>query len=75
MGWWRDLLLVQSGDGDRITNVDREDRLREQAAHFSLAQVQTALQAVRETAHYLSQNANARLSVQVLLLHLPQLVT
>ncbi len=74
LGWWRDLLLVQSGDGDRITNVDREDRLREQAAHLSPAQVQKALQAVRETVHHLSQNANARLSVDVLMLDLPQLV-
>jgi DNA polymerase-3 subunit delta' len=74
LGWWRDLLLVQSGDGDRITNVDREDRLREQAAHLSLAQVRGALKAVRDTAHYLSQNANARLAAEVLLLHLPQLV-
>ncbi len=75
LGWWRDLLLVQSGDGNRITNVDREDRLREQAALLSLDQVQKALKAVRETTHYLSQNANARLSVEILLLHLPQLVT
>jgi DNA polymerase III gamma/tau subunit len=74
LGWWRDLLLVQSGDGDRITNVDREDRVREQAAHLSPAQVQKALKAVRETAQYLSQNVNARLSVEVLLLRLPQLV-
>lgn len=75
LGWWRDLLLVQSGDGNRITNVDREDRLREQAALLSLDQVQKALKAVRETTHYLSQNANARLSVEILLLHLPRLVT
>ncbi len=74
LGWWRDLLLLQSGDGDRITNVDREDRLREQAAHLSLAQILKALKAVRDTAHFLSQNSNARLSVDVLLLHLPQLV-
>ncbi len=75
LGWWRDLLLMQSGDADRIINIDREDRVREQAMHFSLVQVQKALQAVRETAAHLSQNANARLSVEVLLLDLPQLVS
>src|SRR5574340_51815 len=60
LGWWRDLLLVRSGDGDRITNVDREAALREQAARLSLDQVRQALQAVRETTRYLGQNANAR---------------
>ncbi len=74
LGWWRDLLLMQSGDAARITNVDREDRLREQAAHLSLVQIQRALTAIRETSRYLSQNVNARLAAEVLLLNLPQLV-
>ncbi len=74
LGWWRDLLLVQSGDSDRITNIDRVDRLREQAARLSLIQIEKALKAVRDTSRYLGQNVNARLATEVLLLSLPQLV-
>jgi len=71
LGWWRDVLLVQNGDGSRITNVDREDALRDQANRFTLEQAQSTLQAVRATARYLTQNVNARLALEVLLLNLP----
>lgn len=71
LSWWRDVLLIQSGDGARITHVDREDALREQAKQFSLNQVQGALKSVRATARYLSQNVNARLAMENLLLNFP----
>jgi DNA polymerase-3 subunit delta' len=71
LGWWRDVLLVQNGDGARITNVDYEDTLQKQAARFSIEQVQRALKSVRATARYLNQNVNARLALEVLLLNLP----
>jgi DNA polymerase-3 subunit delta' len=74
MSWWRDVLLMQSGDGTRITNVDCEDTLRTHAARLTLEQVQSALQAVRATTRYLSQNVNTRLALEVLLLSLPNLV-
>ena len=73
LGWWRDVLLVQNGDGARITNVDRATALREHAERFTLEQAQSTLQAVRATAHYLMQNVNARLALEVLLLNLPGL--
>ncbi|MEW5718544.1 MAG: DNA polymerase III subunit delta' [Chloroflexota bacterium] len=71
LGWWRDVLLIQNGDGSRITNVDREDALRGQANRFTTEQAQSTLQAVRATARYLTQNINARLALEVLLLNLP----
>jgi DNA polymerase-3 subunit delta' len=71
LGWWRDVLLIQCGDGSRITNVDREDALRNQANRFTTEQAQRTLQAVRATARYLTQNVNARLALEVLLLNLP----
>lgn len=73
LGWWRDVLLVRSqvGGASRITNVDRESALREQAERFGLDQVQHALKAIRATARYLTQNVNARLALEVLLLNLP----
>lgn len=71
LGWWRDVLLVQNGDGSRITNVDRQAMLSEHAARYSLAQIENTLQAIRVTARYLTQNVNARLALEVLLLNLP----
>ncbi len=71
MGWWRDLLLVQSGDDARTTNIDQGSVLREHAAQFEIGQAQQALEAVRNTAQYLSQNVNTRLALEVLLLSFP----
>lgn len=73
LGWWRDVLLMhaQRGDGARITNVDREDLLREHAARFTLEEAQGALKTVRATARYLTQNVNPRLALEILLLNLP----
>jgi DNA polymerase-3 subunit delta' len=73
LAWWRDVILVQNGDGARITNVDHADALRAQAERFSLEQTRNTLQAVRATSRYLTQNINARLALEVLLLHLPGL--
>ena len=73
LGWWRDVLLVQNGDGSRVTNLDRDGALREQAERFTVAQAHSTLKAVRATARYLTQNVNARLAMEVLLLNLPGL--
>jgi DNA polymerase-3 subunit delta' len=74
LGWWRDLLWIQNGDSSRITNIDREETLRDQAARLSRIQVQEALKAIRSTLRHLEQNANTRLAIGVLLLKLPALV-
>jgi DNA polymerase-3 subunit delta' len=71
LGWWRDVLLVQNGDGTRITNVDRSETLRRHASAFTPVQVENALEQIRLTAQYLNQNVNARLAIEVLLLSLP----
>jgi DNA polymerase-3 subunit delta' len=71
-GWWRDVLLAQGGDRARITNIDREDALKNAATRFSRAQVCRAIQATRETARYLAQNVNDRLALEVLMLGLPR---
>ncbi len=70
--WWRDVLLLQSGDGVRIVNVDREVALDSQARQLSTAEVQAALKATRAAVRQLEQNANARLVTEVLALSLPR---
>lgn len=71
--WWRDLLLLQSGDGARITNVDYAPQLQELAARLTLDAVERALRGTRTAARQLEQRANARLVTEVLALSLPRL--
>ncbi len=71
IGWWRDVLLVQNGESARVTNIDRAESLRDHAARFGLEEVHGAVKALRATAQYLTQNVNARLAMEVLLLNLP----
>lgn len=71
IGWWRDVLLVQNGESARVTNIDRAENLRDHAARFGLEEVHGAVKALRATAQYLTQNVNARLAMEVLLLNLP----
>lgn len=72
LGWWRDVLLVQNGDGGRITNVDRAELVRELAERIPLAEIQHAIKSVRATAQYLAQNVNTKLAMGNLMLELPQ---
>ena len=65
------MLLIQSEEGARIKNVDREALLQEHAGRFTLNQVSTALEETRATMRRLEQNANTRLALEVLLLKLP----
>lgn len=73
VGWWRDALLVKNSDTARITNVDRAAALSAQAGALSLEEIEHALKQTRETVYYLSQNANERLALDVLLLGLPRI--
>jgi DNA polymerase-3 subunit delta' len=71
LSWWRDLLLAASGSSVGITNVDREDALRIQAQRYSLGQVRNFVEALRAAAWRLEHNANTRLTLEVLMLSLP----
>jgi DNA polymerase III subunit delta' len=72
LGWWRDVLLAHAHRDDaRIINIDRATAVYDQATRFKIEQVQNALKTVRSTARYLSQNVNARLAMEVLLINLP----
>ncbi len=72
VGWWRDVLLIQSEEGARMTNVDRAEALRSAAARCARAEVYRAIQQTRETARYLAQNVNDRLAMEVLMLEMPR---
>ncbi len=72
LSWWRDLLLMASGSSAEIANLDRAEALREMAGRYSLGQVRDFIEALRAAAWRLEHNANARLTLEVLLLSLPR---
>lgn len=71
--WWRDVLLLTNHSSVPLTNVDRQTELGQVAELCSISTVQAALNALQNTVHQLSQNANSRLALEILLLNLPVL--
>jgi DNA polymerase-3 subunit delta' len=72
IGWWRDVLLVASGADAPLTNVDRQDELRDQARHFDVATITAVIKALRSSLQKLQRNANKRLTLEILMLDLPR---
>jgi DNA polymerase-3 subunit delta' len=63
LDWWRDVLL---------TNIDREDGLKETAADCNLAQIRQFIGTVESTMSQLRQNVNQQLALEVLMLNVPE---
>ncbi len=70
-GWWRDVLLAQSGAGERIANLDLDAELREDAAAYSRPDVAAFLQALIDTRTYLAENVQSRIALDALMLAAP----
>ena len=69
--WWRDLLLVQQGCAGWLRNVDLADELALEAARFDPGQVHAYLARLHAAPAQINQNANARLLLETLVLHIP----
>ena len=69
--WWRDLLLVKEGAEEYLHNADRTMPLRLQATQLSTGQVVTFIKRLNRTLEALDANANARLTLEALMLGLP----
>ena len=72
MNWWRDMLLIKGGHEDLVSNAPAIEDLRRHAGWISTPQVVRAINATRETIEFLESNVNPRLSLDVLMLSLPQ---
>jgi len=70
--WWRDLLLVQQGQGDALLNLDRKTQLIQQADLYRPEQVQAALADLVQTLRRVRSNVNLRLALDVMLLRMPR---
>jgi DNA polymerase-3 subunit delta' len=69
--WWRDLLLMCCQDDRHIVNADCVDSLRLLAQQTTLSQAWGMLRALEATGEQLAANVNRRLSLEGLLLKLP----
>ncbi len=72
ISWWRDVLLVASGTEALLTNVDRQDRLRDHARYLDVSTIARVVRALCESRQKLQRNANKRLTLDVLMLDLPR---
>jgi DNA polymerase-3 subunit delta' len=72
IGWWRDVLLVASEANASLTNVDRLDEVHGCARRFGVETSAGVVRALRSAVQKLQQNANARLTIEVLMLDLPR---
>ncbi len=69
--WWRDVLLLCSGNPDAITHLDRQAELDAIAQRLSLAQVQQFLIQVDTVRQQLAENVNPQLAFEHVTLHIP----
>jgi DNA polymerase-3 subunit delta' len=66
--WWRDLLVVRAGAGELVTNVDREDEIRELARRLDFGTILDAVRRIRRARRLLEQNVHPRLTLDNLAL-------
>ena len=71
LGWWRDVVLTQSGAGDAIANLDRRDEIESDAERYDRAQVTAFLEALRATRQHLRANVQSRIALDALMLRVP----
>jgi DNA polymerase-3 subunit delta' len=69
--WWHDVLVLASGSGVQVANLDRRLVLEEWAARYGVDGAQRVLHSIRDTRWRLEHNANRRLALEVLMLDLP----
>ncbi|MFC1923785.1 ATP-binding protein [Chloroflexota bacterium] len=69
--WWRDLLLVKSGNGKYITNIDQKSTLLDQVGNYGIGQIKDFIHYIQVASKQLEQNANPRLALEVLMLNMP----
>lgn len=72
IGWWRDVLLAAVRADASLTNVDRQESVREHARRFGVGQSTAMLEALSGACERLKRNANPQLVLEALMLDLPR---
>ncbi len=71
-GWWRDVMLTQSGAGERVVNLDLTAELREDAESYARVDIAGFLQALIDTRTWLCENVQSRIALEALMLAAPR---
>ncbi len=72
LSWWRDVLLVQSGAGDGIANVDLMAALQKDAGRYEPAEVISFVQALVTCRERLEANVQARIALDAMIVIAPR---
>jgi DNA polymerase III subunit delta' len=72
LGWWRDLVLVQSGAEEAAVNVDLLEGLREDSGRYEVKDVVGFVQALAECRQRLEGNVQARIALDALMVRVPR---
>jgi DNA polymerase-3 subunit delta' len=70
-GLWRDLLLVKTGRIEDVVNIDMREKLAGLSSRLSLNEIAAFTGCLSRAVGQLEQNANSRLSMEVLMLDMP----
>jgi DNA polymerase-3 subunit delta' len=69
--WWRDLLLMQEGNGEFVHHTDRSAELEMHRNGLTTIQIVAFVKLVHKTLEALDYNASHRLALEILMLNLP----
>jgi DNA polymerase-3 subunit delta' len=72
LDYWHDLMLVKLGCRDMITYTDRGDNLTELAEGYRIDQIYNYILKIGAAVDQLHQNANPRLTLEILMLDIPR---
>jgi len=72
LGWWRDLVLVQSGAEEAIVNVYLLEELREDSGRYQPRDVVAFVQALAECRQRLEGNVQARIALDAMMVRAPR---
>lgn len=71
--WWRDLMLIKEGVQEFITNEDQLSELNLQATQLTTGRIVQVIKRVIHTIEALDHNANAKLTLEALMVGLPRM--
>ncbi len=70
--WWRDLLLVECGCTQAVTNIDYQSALEQWSELLSLDEIRNFIDCLQKSLEQIALNANLRLIFEILMLNLPR---
>ncbi len=69
--WWRDVMLIEEGVPDLVTNLSNMDVQQRMADSLTSAQVAGVIRAIQEAIDHLESNVNPRLALEGMMLAMP----